>query len=285
MENEHNISIDKGALNKAKISEGAFDIKINDDIQEVVLEAKNATDDMLFKIDINIMPDKKCNFHFVIDMENARSVAEMLQLLNLYKGFLKRKIKINGVDLFGDILKGEVEFEIDDNLEVADIDDVIKYWNRVHELEQKLQVEFLLKMPLSSEDTKTLEELCKSFVDDIPFKINDINSFEFVTNDDSNMKKQEGKINTFSFILQSAMKNFLNIDLSYMYCIIYMRQIKISKVRVEKKLDNDSKKVKIYLGKGEADSFFAMKHFMSKESAQNYLLNHINEFQQAKSLW
>jgi hypothetical protein len=281
-------NLPKMKLKEQKLSEAKqsktkeFNIeKVEDSQNESYQIVKKEQNIVLFEVQIKKAQPKKYTCNFVAHLDRAKTISQLLDLLQLYKDFLNREIKINGVPLFGEILTGE--YTASENAD--NVDELIKYWKRVLLLEEVLNVKFVPDLPVDINHAEKIEMLCKSFVDKVPFKTGDMTDCELVTSDIESIEKNIGCQGTFAFVLEAKLDGFWGVRKKQLYCVIYSYSVKIKSIKSKEKRKDGSFKVKLNLDLVGDESFTAMKYFKTKEDAEKYLKEKSDEFRKAKLLW
>lgn len=135
-------------------------------------------DEGSFKISY-IIDEKKMNFkfNFKIQFDKIISTLDMLNALKLYYGCLTNNFKINGHKLNNNNFNVEEAKSVKKNIDL---------WEKIIELENKLNVKFDPNFGLEQEDVLIIEKLYRSFIENKPFK-------EFVTLNDFSMNKVDSQ--------------------------------------------------------------------------------------------
>lgn len=270
-----NIQINPSMINIASEQKGPYSINQSSSEYPTYIINFSQEGPVLFKIVLKKSKQKTYSCNFTAFMGNARNLDELLNSLYLYKAFYERTIKINGVKLFGGIITGDFSDMPKDN-----IDDTIQYWKRIKKLETKLDVTFKPVIPVPDEDAKFLEQLCISFLDNMPFRVGYINSLEIMPNDLSEIKKAVKSEGNLSFIVPYKQKDIMGVDFETLYAVLYLGQVEIMGYDVM----DEKHKAKIKL-KCNSKTMSAMKFFKEKEAAEEYLKNESDKFKNAKKLW
>ena len=144
-------------LNEAAISanSGEYIVKPFDNALGYSINLLDEDKDLL-KINLKRSSKKTDNYkvNIITHLNSAKTVENILLILELQKSFYNKTIMINGHKLFGDILVGDCAISPPN-----EIDDTIAYWNRISELEKKLNIEFKIELPLLDSDKELLENL------------------------------------------------------------------------------------------------------------------------------
>lgn len=101
------------------------------------------------------------NLSLNLNIDNADSPKEAVDAYKIYYGFIQGKIRFNGADLNAVPNKNE---------DLGSIKEVIKLWERVDLIGEKLKIAFKPNDSLSQNDVLWIEKLYKSFVEDEPYK-------------------------------------------------------------------------------------------------------------------
>ncbi|AKG36437.1 abortive infection system toxin AbiGii family protein [Paenibacillus durus] len=139
---------------------------------------------------------------FNINLEKAKTIKEIIESLILFDAGQKGKIK-----LFGNELPAAPP-------EVTDkgINETIKFWEKVIELEKRLGVTFSPNIPVSFEDARWFEKLYRSFIKERPYKeyiklsnftVTDVEMFEKVK-DKERSELSISFINEFKLVLMGT---------------------------------------------------------------------------------
>ena len=194
---------------------------------EAVFES---ADDMPLKIILR--HDEKLNkfgLKVSLKIEGEFTVSDIVKYMKLYYAFGKQKIHFNGIDLsyakYGDNEKKEANIE--------SIKNSIEWWEKIRELEEKMQVQFRLQMPLQQDSIKLLKELYIGIVKKYMYKerinLPDFKMQAFKEINENDIKK----INMVTITKAELLKE-LGVD-QYVYKRIAMLDLQIEKAA---KLDN-----------------------------------------------
>lgn len=272
------LKLNESALAKAK--KGLYNIeKSNGDISKYKIGLYN--DNRMF-FEINLTPDNpeinSYKFHTTSHLNRAKSVEEILSILHLQKSFYEHTITINGQKLFGDILIGDLKA-----IPNSSIDETIHYWNRIAQLEKIIKKRFHIALPLSDSEKELLEELCISFVDDMPVSIGKMNYLDIVPTHINQLENIKNGCGDFAVVMKCNGLKLLGVDFSALYRVFFYGKIKVIGY---KKLSNDenSPKVRLIIDEDKS-SIAAIKYFKTKKTAEEYLKNKSDEFFNAKKLW
>ena len=272
------LKLNESALAKAK--KGNYNIvKSTGNISKYKIGLYN--DNRMF-FEINLTADNpeinSYKFHTTSHLNKAKSVGEILSILRLQKSFYEHTITINGQKLFGDILVGDFKAIPNSN-----IDDTINYWNRIAQLEKIIKKKFHISLPLSDSEKELLEELCISFIDDMPVSIGKMNYLDIVPTHVDQLENIKKGYGDFAVVMKCDGLNLLGVDFSALYRVFFYGKIKLIDY---KKLSNDEKPTKFRLIIDEdKSSIAAIKYFKTKKTAEEYLKNKSDEFYKAKKLW
>lgn len=272
------LKLNESALAKAK--KGNYNIvKSTGNISKYNIGLYN--DNRMF-FEINLTADNpeinSYKFHTTSHLNRAKSVEEILSILRLQKSFYEHTITINGQKLFGDILVGDFKAIPNSN-----IDDTINYWNRIAQLEKIIKKKFHISLPLSDSEKELLEELCISFIDDMPVSIGKMNYLDIVPTHVDQLENIKKGYGDFAVVMKCDGLNLLGVNFSALYKVFFYGKIKVIDY---KKLSNDEKPPKFRLIIDEdKSSIAAIKYFKTKKTAEEYLKNKSDEFYKAKKLW
>lgn len=255
-------------LNEAAISanSGEYIVKPFDNALGYSINLLDEDKDLL-KINLKRSSKKTDNYkvNIITHLNSAKTVENILLILELQKSFYNKTIMINGHKLFGDILVGDCAISPPN-----EIDDTIAYWNRISELEKKLNIEFKIELPLLDSDKELLENLCESFIDNKPVYIGHMNYIDIVPTDKSqveSIKKQDGD---FAVLMKCNGLNLLGCDLSELYKVFLYREIRVTDYKEIPNGSSRHKKYRLIVEKGEK-SEATIKYFRNEIEAKNYL--------------
>lgn len=281
----NSFNLNKAGLDRVKTAADG-DFGVNIEIEENFTIAEKAEiikspQERFFEISITNNKNKEYYANFKINIDAAENIERLIQGFSIYKAFLNRNIKINGIDLFGGILKGEII-----KSENADyIDDVIKYWQKIKQLETVLNVNFKPQSSIPPQDSDLLEIFYKSFVDGKGVLLNEINSLDMTLSNLDSLDGQIGSTGEISTIFNNGAVQVLGVEIKGLYHIIYMSNVTLEGYDI---LDESAKKVRLKIEKGNEDTVYIMKYFRSEEEARNYIsycAENIEELKQLKPLW
>lgn len=100
----------------------------------------------------------KIRFGFKLNIENLNSVKEILESLKIYRAYLNGNMKFGNIKLPNPQSENKI------------IDNTIEFWNKICNLEKKLNVNFLIEFPLKDEDIYYIKQLYMSFIEKKPYK-------------------------------------------------------------------------------------------------------------------
>lgn len=238
---------------------------------EAVFES---ADDMPLKIILR--HDEKLNkfgLKVSLKIEGEFTVSDIVKYMKLYYAFGKQKIHFNGIDLsyakYGDNEKKEANIEF--------IKNSIKWWEKIRELEKKMQVQFRLQMPLQRNCINLLKELYIGIVKKYMYKerIN-LSNFKMQAFKEIN-ENDIKKINMVTITQAESLKE-LGVE-RYVYKRIALLDLQIEKAA---KLD-DKLNYLLTTKKGSEDKVIELtKFYLTENDVQEFSkdeLAKVNEVQ------
>lgn len=238
---------------------------------EAVFES---ADDMPLKIILR--HDEKLNkfgLKVSLKIEGEFTVNDIVKYMKLYYAFGKQKIHFNGIDLsyakYGDNEKKEANIEF--------IKNSIKWWEKIRELEKKMQVQFRLQMPLQRNCINLLKELYIGIVKKYMYKerIN-LSNFKMQAFKEIN-ENDIKKINMVTITQAESLKE-LGVE-RYVYKRIALLDLQIEKAA---KLD-DKLNYLLTTKKGSEDKVIELtKFYLTENDVQEFSkdeLAKVNEVQ------
>ncbi|MEE6450515.1 abortive infection system toxin AbiGii family protein [Gottfriedia acidiceleris] len=228
--------------------------------------------------DISYIIDEESHhlqFNFKLNIENAKNAEEVYEALNLYISCISGGIKLNG-----EVLPNPSRIETEEE----SILQIIKFWEKVLDLQDYLKVEFIPETQTEHEDVILVEELHKSLIEKKPFR-NNININELTVNgvhgtNINDLIGVEGL--SFQFIQKTSL-TLLGIDLE-LYSIVGFFDFKVCSIEpINKEKFNFKLKIEPINGKKIYQSIL---HFSSEEEASEYRVSSkdISELQNAKQI-
>lgn len=238
---------------------------------EAVFES---ADDMPLKIILR--HDEKLNkfgLKVSLKIEGEFTVSDIVKYMKLYYAFGKQKIHFNGIDLsyakYGDNEKKEANIEF--------IKNSIEWWEKIRELEKKMQVQFRLQMPLQRNCINLLKELYIGIVKKYMYKerIN-LSNFKMQAFKEIN-ENDIKKINMVTITQAESLKE-LGVE-RYVYKRIALLDLQIEKAA---KLD-DKLNYLLTTKKGSEDKVIELtKFYLTENDVQEFSkdeLAKVNEVQ------
>ena len=238
---------------------------------EAVFES---ADDMPLKIILR--HDEKLNkfgLKVSLKIEGEFTVSDIVKYMKLYYAFGKQKIHFNDIDLsyakYGDNEKKEANIEF--------IKNSIEWWEKIRELEKKMQVQFRLQMPLQRNCINLLKELYIGIVKKYMYKerIN-LSNFKMQAFKEIN-ENDIKKINMVTITQAESLKE-LGVE-RYVYKRIALLDLQIEKAA---KLD-DKLNYLLTTKKGSEDKVIELtKFYLTENDVQEFSkdeLAKVNEVQ------
>ncbi|WP_246503548.1 abortive infection system toxin AbiGii family protein [Clostridium polyendosporum] len=217
---------------------------------------KNVDDSVL---QISYILDEKNNtikFIFNIDIEKSKNAKEIIEGLKLYQSCLKGEVKIAGINL--------AKFIDEDKA----IEKTIEFWNRICQLERKLDVEFLLDFPIKIDDITWIEKLYRSFVEEKPYKqyVN-VDKITIRKIDKYNKEELTTSSDLMFYFVQNSELEIWGVKIN-MYDGVGLFGFKVSDIVLTNK---EMAEYELLL-KSTTDSgiYQSIRHFAKKEEAEKY---------------
>lgn len=254
--------------------------KSNDQIKEYKHKIKDKSSRVLATINIVYNDkDKSAIINYNFNLQKVKSVEEVLAILQAYKEFSNRTIKIGKYKLFGDILLSD-DYKKENTDE---IDKSIDYWKDVKELENHLSKKFDLQKINNENNKKMLSILVSSFVKNRPCRIDNINNWEITVDDETKLQNIIGQKGDFNVVLDAIKDEFGDVSLKRFCKVIFNGPIKIVDYEIIEKKDKDIR-CRLITEAGK-DTVSSIMYFKEKKQAEDAIKNHIDDFRKAQYAW
>ena len=210
---------------------------------------------ILAKIDI---PEIKINV--TTDFKCAKSVENVLKSMRWYNGFA-----LGEVEIFGSKIKGN-----EDNKIVPYPEEVLCYWEQLHELEKIFEVSFNTALPVYGKDAIKAAELYRSIIEKRPFRteesITKLNgNGDYETTDE--IDDLEGKELYFRF-LKKEKTEIMGVILEYV-AVKYVFGTKVKKIFFDEKTKDYE--VILEQARDELAPYTATRYFIDENNLEEFL--------------
>lgn len=254
--------------------------KSNDQIKEYKHKIKDKSSRVLATINIVYNDkDKSAIINYNFNLQKAKSVEEVLAILQAYKEFSNRTIKIGKYKLFGDILLSD-DYKKENTDE---IDKSIDYWKDVKELENHLSKKFDLQKINNENNEEMLSILVSSFVKNRPCRIGNINNWEITVDDETKLQNIIGRKGDFNVVLDAIKDEVGGVSLKRFCKVIFNGPIKIVDYEIIEKKGKDIR-CRLITEAGK-DTVSSIMYFKGKKQAEDAIKNHIDDFRKAQYAW
>ena len=230
-----------------------------------------------------IIDEKKMEikYSFNIDSNFAKSVEDVLIVHKIYKAFLIKKIKINGIDIFKEFFK----FDEDQIEDVKNLDLTISFWEKIRDIEKALGIKLKPSKIIKQYDAEAIEKVYRCFVEHKPYKenINSVDSLKATIQDCSDLEKAKDAGNLFFTMFQEESFNLCGKKLKF-YCAIGLFNMQlVSYEKLNKVADGEIVSLKVKPFNDDKISISTML-FLDANKAESYRTEKIDELRQAELL-
>lgn len=217
---------------------------------------KNVDDNIL---EISYILDKKkktIKFTFKINIEKSNNTKEIIEYLKLYESYLKGEIKFAGIKFLKPLNEDKA------------IKKTIEFWERIFQLERKLDVQFLVQFPITIDDGIWIEKLYKSFIEEKPYKqyinIDKITVRGVKKYNETDITNKEGL--SFQFVQNSELEIW-GVKLN-MYDSIGLFDLMVSDIVL---VNKDNEEYELLVEPTTSKGIYqSIRHFTKEEEAKNY---------------
>jgi hypothetical protein len=226
---------------------------------------KNVDDSVLEITYILDEVKKSIKFTFRINIEKSKNAKKILDGLKLYQSCLKGEVKFAGID-FSQLAS-----------EDKAIEKTIEFWDRIHQLEKKLNVEFLLEFPIKMDATIWVEKLYRSFIEEKPYK--KYTKIDKITIGETEEFKKEEIIGNKPLTLHFAYDSEIEL---WGVKLNLFDSVGIFDFKVSKIVHNNTNEYELLLEPTTDKGIYeSIRHFAIKEEAINYK-NCLEDFKNAE---
>lgn len=211
------------------------------------------------------------NLTLNLNIENAYSAKEAAEAYKIYKGFIKGNIRFNGADLNAVPSKNE---------ELESIEEVIKLWEKVDLIGEKLKIAFKPNENLSQNDVLWIERLYKSFIEEEPYK--EYIKIDNMTSEIIDINKEEilsSKGIAFQFTNNEEIQ-LLGKDIT-LYNLVAMFDLRVIEI-----MEKEGKKYEFKIEPTTNNGIYrSVKHFIDENEINKYKPSEVlHNFQNAELL-
>lgn len=200
--------------------------------------------------------------NYKINLDKAKSVEEIIIVSKLYKMFETGEITINGSTIKGNVKNNKID---------EDFNELIEFWKKVDELSKYFDVNLKPKKQVSFKEFKIIDDLYKSFIEDIDIEeYEDTTQFTLTFND----KIDDNKIKTDSEIMLQLieLKEFSILEEKFrLFSVLTLSEFKI--INVSKVQENPFKYEFNIKPLNDEGVLKKVKFFKNEEEVQLYRAN------------